>query len=330
MAAPQPRFGSLSLVFGPESFLAERALGRIVADLLALEPTTSVTETAAEDLSAGRLQEITGADLFASTTIAVVRGLERLPKDLAAPLTQTVADLPEFVALVAQHGGGNAGKATLDALKKAAGHLRECAALKPGRLGEFVRAEAAAAGGSIDGRAAQQLVDAVGTDSRSLAAAVAQLLADSTGGEITATEIRRYFAGRASVTSFAVADDCLDGRTGQAIEKLRWALVTGTAPVLITTALANALRQLGKYRDAARQHQRGADIAAATGVPFWKVDRLAGQARAWDEAAVGEAIRAVARADADVKGAASDPAYALERLVLTVAGLRRGPVRRDR
>jgi len=325
-----PSFGSLSLVFGPESFLGERTVARIVTDLRALEPTASVTETAAEDLSPGRLQEITGADLFASSTIAVIRGLERLPKDLATPLTRAVADLPEFVGLVAHHGGGNAGKATLDALKKAAGLVVECQALKPGQLGDFVRGEAAAGGGAIDGRAAQQLVDAVGSDSRALAAAVAQLLADSATGTITTAEVRRYFAGRASVTSFAVADDCLEGRTGQAIEKLRWALVTGTAPVLITAALANALRQLGKYRDAARQHQRGVDIAAAAGVPLWKVDRLAGQARTWDEASVGEAIRAVARADADVKGAASDPDYALERMVLTVAGLRRRPAGRDR
>jgi len=31
---------------------------------------------------------------------------------------------------------------------------------------------------------------------------------------------------------------------------------------------------------------------------------------------------AIARADADIKGAATDPAYTLERLVLTITGLR--------
>ena len=34
--------------------------------------------------------------------------------------------------------------------------------------------------------------------------------------------------------------------------------------------------------------------------------------------AIARAIRAVAQADADIKGAASDAAYTLERLVLTV------------
>ena len=39
---------------------------------------------------------------------------------------------------------------------------------------------------------------------------------------------------------------------------------------------------------------------------------------------VAHAIIAVAQADADVKGAASDAAYALERMVLRVAGARSG------
>jgi len=323
MAVTPPRFGTLTVVFGPESFLAERAVARIVAALKVGEPSAAVTETAAEDLSYGRLQEITGADLFASSTIAVVRGLERLPKDLVTRLIDVARDVPAEVALVVQHGGGNAGRTTLDTLKKTAGLVVECLALKPGQLGEFVRGEVAAAHGAIEPRATQQLVDAVGSDTRALAAAVAQLLADSADATITTAQVRRYFAGRANVTSFAVADDCLDGKTGPAVEKLRWALATGTAPVLVTAALANALRQLGKFDEAARQHRRGADIASAVGVPPWKVERLAHQARAWDERSIGAAIRVVAQADADVKGGAADAGYALERMVLTVATLRR-------
>jgi DNA polymerase-3 subunit delta len=46
------------------------------------------------------------------------------------------------------------------------------------------------------------------------------------------------------------------------------------------------------------------------------------QSRAWTDAAIARVIRAVAQADADIKGAASDASYTLERLVLTVTGLR--------
>ena len=58
--------------------------------------------------------------------------------------------------------------------------------------------------------------------------------------------------------------------------------------------------------------------------PPWKVRSLREQSRGWDETGLTTAITAVARADADVKGQAGDASYALERMVLTVSGARRG------
>ncbi len=67
---------------------------------------------------------------------------------------------------------------------------------------------------------------------------------------------------------------------------------------------------------------READLAREVGVPPWKLRTLRDQSRGWSDQGLAGAIRAVAKADADVKGASSDAAYALERLVLTIAGLR--------
>ena len=55
---------------------------------------------------------------------------------------------------------------------------------------------------------------------------------------------------------------------------------------------------------------------------LWKIRTLRDQAKGWSEDGLVAAIRAVAQADADVKGAASDASYTLERLVLTIAALR--------
>ena len=52
-------------------------------------------------------------------------------------------------------------------------------------------------------------------------------------------------------------------------------------------------------------------------MPPWKIRALREQARGWDDLGLATAITAVARADADVKGAAGDAAYSLERMVLT-------------
>ena len=123
------------------------------------------------------------------------------------------------------------------------------------------------------------------------------------------------------MTSFAVADAALAGRTGVAMEQLRWALSTGVAPVLVTSALASGLRGLGKLITAA-SGLRDADLAREVGVPPWKLKSMRAQARGWDERGVATAL-AVATADAEVKGAADDAGFALERAVLTVATARR-------
>jgi DNA polymerase-3 subunit delta len=131
--------------------------------------------------------------------------------------------------------------------------------------------------------------------------------------------VRRYFGGRAEVKSFAIADAALAGRADQALEELRWAIDNGTPAVLVTSAFASGLRGLARF-SAAPRGMREADLAREAGVPPWKLRVLREQARGWGEEGLGVAVTAVARADADVKGAAGDTAYSLERMVLAVSG----------
>ena len=93
--------------------------------------------------------------------------------------------------------------------------------------------------------------------------------------------------------------------------------------MLVTSAFAGSARGVARYRSAPRG-MREADLAREVGVPPWKLRTIRDQARGWSDGGIARAIRAVARADADIKGAASDASYTLERLVLTVTGLREG------
>ena len=176
---------------------------------------------------------------------------------------------------------------------------------------------------TMDAGAGEALVDAVGSDLRSLTAALRQLAADHEGQTVTAEIARRYFSGRAEVTSFAVVADVLAGRAGRALERLRWALGTGTAPPLITGSLAGSLRGLGKYLELRRAGLPDSELARQVGVPPWKLRELGQQARGWNSAGVSAAIRSVARADQKVKGAVVDPAFALEQLLLDILAARR-------
>ncbi len=57
------------------------------------------------------------------------------------------------------------------------------------------------------------------------------------------------------------------------------------------------------------------------GLAPWQVDRARKELSKWDANRLAAAIEAVAQADADVKGASRAPAFALERVVRTVAEL---------
>src|SRR5260370_13436011 len=136
---------------------------------------------------------------------------------------------------------------------------------------DFLRAELGQAGRKADEGGLRALLDAVGTDLRELAAACSQLAADTTG-PISQAMVARYYRGRAEATGFTVADRALEGKLADALEQLRWALSTGVSPVLITSALAQGVRALGRVGSAPRG--RGADPPAAhLGLPPSKTVR---------------------------------------------------------
>ena len=89
----------------------------------------------------------------------------------------------------------------------------------------------------------------------------------------------------------------------------------------MTSAFASGARGLARYKGAPRATKE-ADLAREVGVPPWKLRTIRDQSRGWSDAGIARAIRAIAQADADIKGAASDASYTLERLVLTVTALR--------
>ena len=314
--------GRVTLVTGKEEYLGERTVETVRAAVLSHDPEAELSDARAVDITLATLGELTAPSLFTATRCVVVRGLEDLPEEsVPALLGYAAAPVPD-VALVLVHGGGQKGSGVLTRLRKldAVTEARS-AELRASEFPGFVADRARAAGGRIDHSAAVALVQAVGQDLRGLAAAASQLVSDFPGTTIGEDEVRRYFGGRAEAKSFAVADAAFAGRRSQALEELRWALDTGTAPVLVTSAFAGSARGLARYLGAPRGMGEG-DLARELGVPPWKVRTVRDQSRAWSEGGIARAIRAVAQADADVKGAAGDASYTLERLVLTVTGLR--------
>lgn len=314
--------GSVVLVTGPEELLNERVVGTARAAVLAEDAEAEVTQARGDQLTPGSLGGLAAPSLFSTTRLVVVSQLEEAPEDTHEGLLSYAAAPEPDIALVLVHGGGPKGSGLLAKLRKlptVREHRSE--AVKPREVAGFLRQEVRRRGGRIDDGAAEVLVDAVGADLRALAAAAEQLTHDFPEQPLTVEVVRRYFSGRADVKGFEIADLALSGRTAAALEELRWALDSGVSPPALTGSFASSVRGLARVAGAPRG-LRDADLARQAGVPPWKLRLLRDQLRGWDDHGLGTAVRAVATADAEVKGAGADAAYSLERMVLAISAAR--------
>jgi DNA polymerase-3 subunit delta len=304
---------AVTVVVGDEDFLVARAV-RTAIDA-AGDKDIEVEDTLAAELDPDRIAEITSPSLFGDTRVLVVRALQDGTPDVAAALAGLV-DGDSVVVVV--HAGGAKGKALLATVRDAGARVVDVPRIKTARDREqFVADEVRLAGGAISKEAVADLVAAIGGDVRELATACVQLVAD-VGPRIDASHVAAYYRGRAESTGYAVADRAVEGDVAGALETLRWAMATGVDPVLISAALAANLRTIAAVASAGRQSPDA--LAGPLGMPAWKIRRAQGWVRRWRPEALVDAVQAVAAADADIKGAADDAAYAAERAVLAVAG----------
>ncbi|MBO8198654.1 DNA polymerase III subunit delta [Streptomyces sp. A73] len=312
----------LTVAVGQEELLIERAVRAVIDAARAADADTDVRDLAPGDLQPGTLAELTSPSLFAERKVVVVRAAQDLGADTVKDVKAYLTAPAEEITLVLVHAGGAKGKGLLDAARKAGAREVECPKMtKPADRLAFVRGEFRSLGRAATAEACQALVDAIGSDLRELASACTQLTAD-VEGTIDEAVVGRYYTGRAEASSFTVADRAVEGKAAEALETLRWAVATGVAPVLITSALAQGVRAIGKLAGAPRGARAG-DLARELGMPPWKIDRVRQQMRGWTPDGVAAALRAVAEADAAVKGGGMDPEYALEKAVVTIAGAAR-------
>ncbi|NHN56085.1 DNA polymerase III subunit delta [Calidifontibacter sp. DB0510] len=312
----------LVLIAGPEQVLAERAVESTLALIREVDAGAEVVRLDGPAYEPGALALHTSPSLFGGTTVVVVRDLDEGTDDLLEEVVALAADPPMDAHVVLVHKGGNRGKRALDALKKAKARVIEAPAVKSDRdKGTFVTGEFRVARRRIAPDAVHALLEAVGKDLRELAAACAQLIADTTG-TVEVETVERYYGGRVEATGFRVADAAVAGNASEALRLLRHALSGGLDPVPVVAVLASQLRQVARVAAAGRGSS--ASLAKELGMAPWQIDRARRAAAGWDGIRLGRAIQAVAAADFEVKGGGRDPVYAVERAVLTICRERQG------
>jgi DNA polymerase III subunit delta len=314
----------VTVIVGDEELLVERAvsaaIGRAMAagsDADGAGGPADIHDVPAAGLTAGELASLASPSLFGGASVLVVRSAQDATANLTAELTRLARSPMPDLALIVTHSGGAKNKALIADLVGAGARRVDCPSIKRfGERMEFLRGEFRAASRKADDGGLRALLDAVGTDLRDLAAACSQLVADTTG-VVNQEVVARYYRGRAEATGFSVADKACEGNLAEALEQLRWALATGTSPVLITSALASGLRTLALVGSAGRGPNPNT-LAADLGMPPWKIDRARQQLRGWTAEGLVRAHAAVAEADVQVKGEGASAAYALERAITTI------------
>src|SRR3954452_8244512 len=195
-SAPQAGqvLGRVTLVTGPEEFLAERTVQHVRAACRAADPEAELSETVADQLTMATLGELAAPSLFSATRCVVVRKLEDLPEESVPGLLEYAEAPAEDVALVLVHGGGPKGSGVLTKLRKADGVTEvKTAALTAREYPSFVISELRGHKVKIDADAAAFLVQAVGQDLRSLSAAAGQLASDFEGRPVSIDMVKTYF-----------------------------------------------------------------------------------------------------------------------------------------
>ena len=311
---------ALYLLLGGEGALADRAMTKLSAQLR--EENAEVTTLTAGDVIPGDIADALAPSLFSERRALVLKDLQDLDDECKDEITRYLDAIDPTTTVIFIHKGGVKGKALLDAIKKAKPEIIACDALKKeAEKEQFVKELFLDSGRKATPGAVKALVGALGSDLRELQQAVSQVSLDAPKGVIDEEIIDTFHKGRIETTGFDVADATLDGDLPTALVSLRSALETGTDPVMVTSAIASSLRNLAKVSGTNRG-AKSFELAGELGMAPWQIDKARRQLAGWSPRGIASAVEAVAKADADVKGASSDPIFALEKALATIAAAR--------
>jgi DNA polymerase-3 subunit delta len=305
------------LIHGSETALSDRALN----EALSLRKDFERTSLDGSELELGRFSEVIAPSLFSEQRVVVVRDLQDVIGEVGEEILASFEAIDTNTHLIFLHRGGVKGKGLVEKIKKQKSEYIACEPLKKQSEKEgFVREEFARHGRKISPAAVVALVNAIGSDTRELAAACSQIAFDTNAGkaQIDEGDIANYYQGRVEATGFDVADAVVAGDVKGTLITLRQALDTGTDPVMIISAVANSVRAIAKVSDVPR-NAKSFELAGSLGLAPWQIDKARRQLTRWRPGMITFAINELARADYGVKGGEADPIYALERALVAIA-----------
>lgn len=307
------------LLAGSEPLLRDDALAAIEEAVLGGGPRDfNLDRLEVGSATPGRLEEaLSTLPVMADRRLVVVRESEGRGPKLDAAWGEVIAEwvgtggADSASVLVVVCGKADKRSRWVKAFRDPAVHV-ECEAPRKAReLAGFLAAEAKGQGIELEPEAAQLLADRVGPQLLLLRQEIekASLFAGP-GAPVTRRHVEASVSAVAEEPIWDLTDAIGQGRTADAVDALSRMLVQGAAPPAILGALASHYRRL----------VRVAHGEKVPGPPF-VVKKLSQQARRQSPRRLVTCLRAIHRADVELKGASvMRPERALEQLILALGG----------
>lgn len=294
-----------------ESFLADEALDRIRRE----QGTDHLAEVSlGPGASAPELLEAVGTpSLLGGPRLVVVHDAQDLKKEQTEALvTYLESPSPDAILVLLATG-----RTKLESVVRRMGVVISLDAPKGRKLVTWLKQRALEHQTKLDERAAWALVDAVGTELRSLDGALAQLATGhGPGSAIGVNHVRAAFPRHADERTFLFTDAVGERRLPVAMSTLRRLFEQGDEPLALFGVLNAHLRRLLRARRYASDGARA--VAEALGIPEWRAERMAKQALSYREEELVRAMTVMAETDIDMKGEFPSPEAALERAVIRI------------
>ncbi len=265
--------------------------------------------------------------------VVAARNLARFSVKELPPLLELLADLPDDVTLVLVWDkpttpslrANAVPKKLTDAVKAAGGEIIDTTPPKAGRArGSWLSQQFDAADVSIDGAARARIEDHLGEELGRLPALLELIAAANPGVErVGLTEVQPFLGEGGGVPPWDLTDAIDAGRTAHSVELVRRMIGAGERhPLAIMSSLQTHYdRMLRLDGSGARDEKAAAALLGMKGSTFPAKKALAQCSRLGHERIV-RAIRLLAQADLDLKGATGAPGEAvIELLVARLAAL---------
>jgi DNA polymerase III subunit delta len=311
------------VVLGPDSLLAERALGRLLEQELGSDAGDAVQIMRGEESGWARvLDAARSRSLFATRRAVVVRNAEAL-KGAEDDLVRYLEDPNPDVVLVLLAAKPDKRRSAWKRLVERA-QIHTADPLKGRALRTFVVEELRARRLLLAEDAVNELIERVGQDLRRLVGEIDKLQAFAAPSQkLTADDVAAVL-GRGLARPFYKLGDLLwERRTVELLELTQELLDDGESGILLLSALHRALRQVALARGLVEQRTPRDQIVARTRVLPFKVGDLLEAARRWSEADLRRLLRALGEADRRMKTGA-DAGLALTAAISVAGGGKSG------